>query len=62
MGDERDDAANRCRAGVSSSARIGAATALTLVLVVLLVLGVAHYQIGHLPSPSSHLRPRLGPR
>ena len=40
MGDERDDAANRRRADVYSSARIGAAAALTLVLVVLLVLDV----------------------
>ena len=41
MGDERgDDAADR-RADVYSSARIGAAAALTLVLVVLLVLDVA---------------------
>ena len=41
MGDERDDAANRRRADVYSSARIGAAAALTFVLVVLLVLDVA---------------------
>ena len=41
MGDERDDAANRRRADVYSSARIGAAAALTLVLVALLVLDVA---------------------
>ena len=41
MGDERDDAANRRRADVYSSARIGAAAALTLVLVVLLVLDIA---------------------
>ena len=42
MGDERrDDAANRRRADVYSSARIGAAAALTIVLVVLLVLDVA---------------------
>jgi O-antigen/teichoic acid export membrane protein len=41
MGDERDDAANRRRADVYSSARIGAAAALTLVLIVLLVLDVA---------------------
>jgi hypothetical protein len=42
MGDERrDDAADRRRADVYSSARIGAAAALTLVLVVLLVLDVA---------------------
>jgi hypothetical protein len=41
MGDERrDDAPERRRADVYSSARIGAATALTLVLVVLLVLDV----------------------
>ena len=41
MGDERrDDAADRRRADVYSSARIGAAAALTLVLVVLLVLDV----------------------
>jgi hypothetical protein len=42
MDDERgDDAADRRRADVYSSARIGAAAALTLVLVVLLVLDVA---------------------
>ena len=41
MSDERDDAANRRRADVYSSARIGAAAALTVVLVVLLVLDVA---------------------
>jgi len=41
MGDERDDAANQRRADVYSSARIGAAAALTIVLVVLLVLDVA---------------------
>ena len=42
MGHERgDDAADRRRADVYSSARIGAAAALTLVLVVLLVLDVA---------------------
>jgi hypothetical protein len=42
MGDERgDDAADRRRADVYSSARIGTAAALTLVLVVLLVLDVA---------------------
>ena len=42
MGDERsDDAADHRRADVYSSARIGAAAALTLVLVVLLVLDVA---------------------
>jgi hypothetical protein len=41
MGDERrDDAPDRRRADVYSSARIGAAAALTLVLVVLLVLDV----------------------
>ncbi|HEY3436649.1 MAG TPA: hypothetical protein VGK35_03065 [Actinotalea sp.] len=39
--DHRDDAANRRRADVYSSARIGAAAALTLVLVLLLVLDVA---------------------
>jgi hypothetical protein len=42
MGNERDDdAERRARANVYSSARIGAAAALTLVLVVLLVLDVA---------------------
>jgi hypothetical protein len=42
MGDERgDDAADRRRADVYSTARIGAAAALTIVLVVLLVLDVA---------------------
>jgi hypothetical protein len=41
MGDELRDDANKRRADVYSSARIGAAAALTLVLVVLLVLDVA---------------------
>ena len=42
MGDERgDDAADHRRADVYSSARIGAAAALTIVLVVLLILDVA---------------------
>ena len=42
MGDERgDDAAERHRADVYSSPRIGAAAVLTIVLVVLLVLDVA---------------------
>jgi hypothetical protein len=43
MADERDDTApeQRVRADVYSSARIGAAAASTLVLVVLLVLDVA---------------------
>jgi len=42
MGDERgDDATGRRWADVYSSARIGAAAALTIVLVVLVVLGVA---------------------
>ena len=47
MGDERGDAANRRRADVYSSARIGAAAALTLVLVILLVLdvGVPGYDV-----------------
>lgn len=41
MGDERgDDAPERRRADVYSSARIGAAAALTLVLIALLVLDV----------------------
>jgi hypothetical protein len=40
MGDERRDDADQRRAAVYSSARIGAAAALTLVLVVLLVLDV----------------------
>jgi len=42
MGDERDDdPERRARANVYASARIGAAAALTIVLVVLLVLDVA---------------------
>ena len=41
MGDERRDHADQRRADVYSSARIGAAAALTIVLVVLLVLDVA---------------------
>ena len=40
MGDERRDDADQRRADVYSSARIGAAAALTLALVVLLVLDV----------------------
>ena len=40
MGDERRDDTDHRRADVYSSARIGAAAALTLVLVVLLVLDV----------------------
>ena len=40
MGDERGDDADQRRADVYHSARIGAAAALTLVLVVLLVLDV----------------------
>ena len=57
MGDERGDNADRRRADVYSSARIGAAAALTIVLVVLLVLDVAvpDYDI----SPGI-LRPLLG--
>jgi hypothetical protein len=47
MGDERGDDADQRRADVYSSARVGAATAFTLVLVVLLVLdvGVPDYDI-----------------
>ena len=41
MGDERGDDADQRRADVYTSARIGAAAALTIVLVVLLVLDVA---------------------
>jgi hypothetical protein len=41
MGDERGEDADQRRADVYSSARIGAAAALTIVLVVLLVLDVA---------------------
>jgi hypothetical protein len=52
MGDERgDDAADRRRADVYSSARIGAAAALTIVLVVLLVLDVA--------VPDYHVSPAI---
>ena len=61
MGDERGDDADQRRADVYSSARIGAAAALTIVLVVLLVLDVAvpDYDIspGHPPAP-----PRRDPR
>jgi hypothetical protein len=57
MGDERDDAANRRRADVYSSARIGAAAALTLVLVVLLVLDVA---VGDYDVNPGILLPLLG--
>lgn len=52
MGDERrDDAPDRRRVDVYSSARIGAAAALTLVLVVLLVLDVV--------VPDYHVSPAI---
>jgi hypothetical protein len=52
MGDERgDDAPERRRADVYSSARIGAAAALTIVLVVLLVLDVV--------VPDYHVSPAI---
>jgi hypothetical protein len=58
MGDEhRDDAADRRRADVYSSARIGAAAALTVVLVVLLVLDVA---VGDYDISPGILLPLLG--
>ena len=57
MGDERDDAANQLRADVYSSARIGAAAALTLVLVLLLVLDVA---VPGYDSSAGILLPLLG--
>ena len=58
MGNERDeDDAERRRADVYSSARIGAASALTIVLVVLLVLDVA--VLGYDISPGI-LLPLLG--
>jgi len=50
MGDERRDDADQRRADVYSSARIGAAAALTLVLVVLLVLDVAVPGYGDSPE------------
>ena len=58
MGDERDDAPERrTRADDYSSARIGAAAAFTLVLVVLLILDVA--VPGYDVSPGT-LLPLLG--
>jgi hypothetical protein len=52
MGDERDDdAERRARADVYSSARIGAAAALTIVLVVLLILDVV--------VPDYHVSPAI---
>jgi hypothetical protein len=53
MGDERgdDDAERRARADVYSTARIGAAAALTIVLVVLLVLDVV--------VPDYHVSPAI---
>jgi hypothetical protein len=52
MGNERDDdAERRARADVYSTARIGAAAALTLVLVVLLVLDVV--------VPDYHVSPAI---
>ncbi len=52
MGNERDDdAERRARADVYSSARIGAAAALTIVLVVLLVLDVV--------VPDYHVSPAI---
>jgi hypothetical protein len=57
MGDERGEDADQRRADVYSSARIGAAAALTIVLVVLLVLDVVvpDYDISR-----GILRPLLG--
>ena len=64
MGDERGVDADQRRADVYSSARIGAAAALTLVLVVLLVLDVAvpDYDInpGILLPLLGAIRARLG--
>ena len=57
MGDERRSDANRRRADVYSSARIGAAAALTLVLAVLLVLDVA---VGEYDISPGILLPLLG--
>jgi hypothetical protein len=53
MGNERDDddAERRARADVYSTARIGAAAALTIVLVVLLILDVA--------VPDYHVSPAI---
>ncbi|MBA2719132.1 MAG: hypothetical protein H0U52_07835 [Chloroflexi bacterium] len=52
MGDDRrDDEAERRRADVHSSVRIGGPAALTIVLVVLLILDVAA------PTPTSRLGP-----
>jgi hypothetical protein len=51
MGDEHRDVADQRRADVYSSARIGAAAALTLVLVVLLVLDVV--------VPDCHVSPAI---
>jgi hypothetical protein len=52
MGDERDDdAERRARADAYSSARIGAAAALTIVLVVLLILDVV--------VPDYHVSPAI---
>ncbi len=53
MGNERDDddAERSARADVYSSARIGAASALTIVLVVLLILDVA--------VPDYHVSPAI---
>ena len=60
MNDERrDDAApERVRADAYSSARIGAAAALTLVLVVLLILDVVVPGYDVTPAPSSHFSAR----
>jgi len=57
MGDERHDDADQRRADDYSSARIGAAAAFTLVLVVLLILDVA--VPGYDVSPGT-LLPLLG--
>jgi hypothetical protein len=66
MGDERgDDAADRRRADVYSSARIGAAAALTIVLVVLLVLDVVvpdYHGPLHTAEASSPRSARIAPR
>ena len=61
MGNERgDDAADRHRADVYSSARIGAAEALTIVLVVLVVLLVLDVAVADYDISPGILLPLLG--
>ena len=60
MGDERRDDADQQRADVYSSARIGAAAALTLILVALLVVDALHVDYTADPTVAALLLGAIG--